>query len=185
MLQTAASVVASPCWTTVWDSALRLIPAPIYPWRLTTLITITLYLQRIDRAGKSIQSRIQRTTSPQCNDLSGFSTTSSVFIEENSDGIYNDVAIMPTQNRAGVAYMDGVNNDRCTVFKPRQVAVAGTLSWWTVAMLDITTPWSTPVLINLTLPTTQPARQTSSWLATTVAIGKAKTLIHTGMWVST
>ena len=50
-------------------------------------------------------------SSPQCNDLSGFSTTSSVFIEEDSYGIYNDVAIMPTQNRAGVAYMDGVNND--------------------------------------------------------------------------
>ena len=49
------------------------------------------------------------SSSPSCN--SQFQTNTNQFIEEDGNGINNDIAIKPNANKAGVAYMDSVNSD--------------------------------------------------------------------------
>ena len=46
---------------------------------------------------------------PSCN--SQFQTNTNQFIEEDGNGINNDIAIKPFANKAGVAYMDSVNSE--------------------------------------------------------------------------
>ena len=49
------------------------------------------------------------SSSPTCN--SQFQTNTNQFIEEDGNGVNNDIAIKPNANKAGVAYMDSVNSD--------------------------------------------------------------------------
>ena len=52
-----------------------------------------------------------QSSSRTCNTNFITPDVSSAFIEENGDGINNDIAIKPYSNKAGVAYMDEVNAD--------------------------------------------------------------------------